>query len=307
MSWPANYGRITGQIPNTVGQVFFVAPSSSYSFNGLTYASSDGHDGLAPDRALATVNRAWALASANSGDVIVLLPGAHTVTESIAASTAGVTMTGLPGGVGNRLRPKTSLTISASDELINVTAADIEISNLTLIPITTDATVDLTAAGDRLCIHDCAFDMATPAASTSTVGVFALGAASNVLVERCYFECDGAQGNAIIATALLDSLISECTFSLSAGTWASAILCGAGTDRLLIEGCKFYCAGTAITVGVNGTGADQADGVKVVDCRFDTDVTVPIDGFSAGECNIAENYDMGVGSTDGGALIVAIT
>jgi hypothetical protein len=110
-----------------------------------------------------------------------------------------------------------------------------------------------------------------------------------------------------VATALLDSVIEDCDFSLSGGTWASVIIAAAATDRLLIRGCTFTCAGTAITVGINGTGATLATGVAVNDCRFSSLVTVPVDGFSAAECELSMNYDSGIGAADGGALITAIT
>lgn len=303
------YGDIWAQIPQTAGRVFWVAPGAgSYRVNGNLFDASDGNDGLRPERALATVNRAWALVSANSGDVIVLLPGTHTPSASIAASVAGVTMMGLPGGRGNWLRPKATIAAVTGNENCNVSAADIEIAHLNWIPVTADTAIDLTADADRLYVHDCHFDFATPAVSTGTIGIQALGAASNVLIERCYWDSDGAQGNAIDATALLDSIIQECDFTLSAGTWASVILCGAATARLLIRRCTFIdFEGTAITVAVNGTGATIANGVAVADCRFGVGVTVPIDGFDAAEAMIVENYDMGVGAADGGALITAIT
>lgn len=307
MAFITKYGTIWGQIPNTAGNIYWVSPSSSYTVEGRAYIASDNNDGLSPERAFLTVNRAWEKVTANAGDVIVLLPGTHTPSASIAANVAGVTMMGLPSGAGNFLKPKATIAAVTGDQNCNVTAADIEFGFINWIPVTADTAVDLTADADRLHMHHCSFDFATPAASTGTIGIEALGAASNVLIDNCYWECDGAQGNAIVATALVDSAIQECDFSLSAGTWASVILTGAATDRMFIRRCNFYCAGTAITVGVNGTGASLADGVKVHDCRFDTDVTTPIDNFSAGECNISENYDFGIGATDGGVLVVAIT
>jgi hypothetical protein len=301
-----NYGRLWGQIPNTAGQVFWVAPSDGYTVGGNAYRASNDNSGLLPEQALRTVNRAWALATANAGDVIVLLPGTHTPTASIAASVAGVTMMGLPGGAGNYLRQKATIAAVTGDETMNITAAGIEIAYLNVIPVTAQEAIDVTAVAG-VHIHHCMIDMNTPAVSTSTVGIAAIGAATELLIDSCYFNCDGAQGNAIVATATLDSVISNCLFSLSAGTWASAILCGAATDRLLVARDTFSCAGTAITVGVNGTGATLATGVLCHDNRFSSLVTVPIDGFDAAECEISENYDAGVGAADGGVLITAIT
>lgn len=307
MGFLTKYGTIWGQIPTTAGRVFWVAPADGYTVDGRAYRASDDNDGLSPERALRTIARAWALVSANVGDVIVLLPGTHTIAALITANVAGVTMTGLPSGRGNVLAPKTTVQPSAVIGTMTVSAANIEVAHLEFVPAASQTSIDLTADADALYIHDCAFNTRTGSPNAGTISIEALGAAADVLIEHCEFPNNGANGNAIVATALVDSRISDCVFQNIAGTWASCILCGAATDRLMIERCRFYNSGTAITAGVNGTGADQADGVKVVDCRFDTDVTVPIDNFSAGECNIAENYDMGIGATDGGALITAIT
>lgn len=308
MAWLTKYGSYWGVIPETSGDIYWVSPTDTYTLQTRTYSASDGHDGLSPERGLRTIDRAWNLVTANAGDIILLLPGTHTVqTTSVAADIAGVSMFGLPGGLGNVARQKTVLTTDITgDEILNVTAANIEMGYFTLRPITASDALDLTAAADNFHMHHFGFDLQTPAVSTATIGI-TLAAANYVLLEDFFVECDGAQGDAIVATGALDSLIRNFTLYLSAGTWASAILCGAATNRLLIEKGSFLCAGTAITVGVNGTGATIARGVAVQDCRFSDLVTVAIDNFDAGECEIAENYQLGVGSTDGGVLITAIT
>lgn len=296
--------NLWGSLPDTAGRIFWVSPADSYTVDGQSYAASNDNDGLDARRALRTINRAWALATADAGDVIVLLPGTHTPSASIAANVAGVTMTGLPGGL---LQYRATIAAVTGDETMNVTAADIELAYFNVIPVTAQEAIDFSVNAHGLHVHHVYFDLNTPAESTSTVGLAATGAASRVNVNHCVFDCDGAQGNAIVATATLDSVIEHCVFSLSVGTWASVILCGAGTDRLLIRRNTFSCAGTAITVGVNGTGADQATGVLCHDNRFGSLVTVPFDNFDASECEISENYDAGVGALDGGALLTAIT
>lgn len=312
MTWPANYGRLWGQIPNTAGRVFWVAPSASYTVNGRACTASDGQDGLAPDRALLTINRAWTQVTADAGDVIVLLPGTHTPSASIAANVAGVTMMGLPSGQGNPISRKVTIAAVAGDETINITASRVELAYFNVIPTTAFAAIDINVgvggvASNQVNIHDVTFDLFTPAANTATVGITALDVCSYLNIERCYFNSDGAQGNAIVATGSKDSIIQDCVFSLSAGTWASVILCGAATDRLLIRRNTFQCAGTAITAGVNGTGATLATGVACHDNRFSSLCTVPIDNFDASECEIVENYSMSVGAGAGGVLITAIT
>jgi hypothetical protein len=307
MSWPDNYGRLWGQIPSTAGQVFWVAPSASYTVNGQSYQASDDNDGLAPERALVTVDRAWNLVTADVGDVIVLLPGTHSPAASIAADVAGVTMTGLPGGAGNYLYQKTTIAAVTGDQNINVTAADIEIAYLHWIPVTADSAIDLSAAADRLHIHHCSFDMITAAANVGTMGIDAIGAASNVLIDHCYFECDAAQGPGITAGGLLDSVIEDCDFSQTSGTWAAAITQAAGGRRLIIRRCLFHVGNGTMTVGILGTTGGEVSMAQIDNCIFADSVTNAVDTYDAGDCEIVECYQSGLGATDGGVLITATT
>ncbi len=309
MSFLTKYGTIWGTIPTTSGTVYWVAPGAgAYTVDGRSYDASDGNDGKSPERALATIARAWALVRANAGDIIILLPGTHTAAgASVAANVAGVAMFGLPGGRGNFVRQKTIVTTNiTADEVINVSAPDIEMGYFTLRPITASDALDLTADADNFYFHDFGLDLATPAVSVNTVGI--TGAPANyVHLENFFVECDGAQGNAIVATGLLDSVIRNFTMLQSTGTWASAILCGAATNRLHIENGNFLPGDATLTAGVNGTGATITSGVFITRCMFADSVTVAIDNFGAGQAEIAENYQLGLGAADGGVLITAIT
>ncbi len=263
-------------------------------------------------RAYATVAAALADCVDGRGDAIVLMPGTHTVSSaSLAMSKAGVSIYGPEAWMERNMphmRSSAVLTTDiAADQIMNVTAADCAIVGVTVTPITAAAGIDVSAAANRFTMKDCFIDMATPAVNVATVGLSVLGAASNVLIDGCAFESDGAQGNAIVATALVNSLIRGCLLYNTAGTWASAVLCGAATTGLWFRGNLFDCYGTALTVGINGTGATIANGVKCEGNRFGSLVTVGIDNFDAGECAISENYDFGVGAADGGVLITAIT
>jgi len=312
MSFLTKYGTIHGMLPQGAGNIYWVSPSDGYTVDGRAYRASDDNDGLSPERALRTIGRAWNLVTANAGDVIMLIPNGasagHVVqTASVAADIAGVTMWGMPSGRGNQLRNRVSVTTDiTADQIINVTAADIEFGYFDIIPITASDAIDLTAAADGFYMHNFKVDMTTPAVSTSTIGL-TLAATENILLEDFSVICDGAQGNAIDATGAIDSVIQNFKMLQSAGTWASAILCGAATTQLHIHKGMFLPSNATLTEGINGTGATIASGVLVTDCRFADSVTVAIDSFSAGECEIAENFQLGVGATDGGVLIVAIT
>lgn len=307
----SSYGIMDGVTPQYAGRTIWVSPSASYTVAGKTYSASDDNDGLSPERALRRVNRAWAIALA--GDTIVLLPGTHSAANtsgtatSVAANVANVRMTGLGGSPWAK---SAKLTVAAADQTVNVTAANIEISNITLLGDalnTGSALLDFSSAATGLYIHDCVIDVTAQTANTSILGLDATGAAQGVVIERVVSICDGAFGAMIDMTATLDSKVVNCEHVQTTGTLAAYLTAGAATDRLHIRGCYVVDGAGTVTAGIDGTGATVANGVAISNCLFGVGVTVPIDNFDAGEAMITLNYDFGIGATDGGVLIVAIT
>jgi hypothetical protein len=215
-------------------------------------------------------------------------------------------MTGLPSGAGNYLRPKTTIAAVTGDENINVTAANIEIAYLNFIPVTQKAALDFSAAASGLHVHGCKFDLATPAAHTSTLGIDATGAAANVWIHHNFFDSDGAQGAGIDIGACTFSCVEDNILGNSAGTWAAAITVGDGTNTFIRRNL-LYCSGTAMTVGIGGAELTASNAVFIHDNRFSSLVTKGVDTFGSADAEISENYDFGVGATDGGVLVTAIT
>ena len=301
------YGTQWGAIPQTAGRVLWVAPAASYAVDGRTYTASDNNDGLSPERALVTINRAWDLVRANEGEVIVLLPGTHSPTASITADVAGVTMIGLPGGRGHFRKQRASIAAVTGDQNLNVTAADIELAYLHFIPVTADTAIDASSAATRMHVHNCSFDMATPAVSTGTKAIEYLGAAADGIIEECYFHSDGAQGEAVATLSAVRLTIRRNEIYLSAGTWAAAMRTGAAADGVLIYENYFHAGDATITAGILGTTGGTASAVAAWRNIFPDSATVPVDTFDAGTAELAENYIAGVGSTDGGVLVTAIT
>lgn len=313
MSLLNQYGTLVGAVPNYVGRTIWVSPGNSYTIAGKTFSASDDNDGLSPERALRRVNRAWAIAL--EGDTIVLLPGTHSAANtsgtatSVAANVAHVRMTGLQVGGSPWVR-SAKLTVAAADQTVNVTAANIEISNITFLGDalnTGSAHLDFTSAATGLYIHDCTIDVTAQTASTSILGLDATGAAQGVVIERVVTICDGAFGAMIDMTATLDSKVVDCEHVQTTGTLAAYLTVGAATDRLHIRNCYVVDGAGTVTAGIDGTGATVANGVAISNCLFGVGVTVPIDNFDAGEAMITLNYDFGIGATDGGVLITAIT
>jgi hypothetical protein len=308
MSYITKYGSFWGQIPQTSGRVFWVAPAASYTVEGRTYSASDNNDGLSPERAVLTLDYAVGLCTASVGDVIVLLPGAHSWSASVAADVAGITITGLPSGGGHLRRQRTSITTSASDEIINVTAADVEIAYLHIIPVTQKAGIDFTTAADRLNIHDCSIDMYTAAAHTSTKGIAATTVAqapTDILIERVHALSDGAQGAAVSLGDTFGFTVQDCVFLVRGGAWAAAVdMLGVTSINGYVRRCHFGATLGTMTVGISGSTDDASTGwVGIYDCRFDENVAAPIDNFGVENCNIAENYQASAdGSAEGGLL-----
>lgn len=131
-----------GTAPLTTGDVFFV-----HSGTG-----SDSNDGQNIEAALATIDAAIGKCTASKGDLIIVMPGhAETISgaTSLVMDVAGVAVLGL--GTGG-LRP--TLTYSATDSIISITAANCTLDNMVCVGaidnIVTGISVAATADGCTL-------------------------------------------------------------------------------------------------------------------------------------------------------------
>ncbi len=307
MSYLTKAGLLWGQVPHTTGQVFFVSPGATYTIAGRTYSASDDHDGLSPERALRTVTQAITNATASVGDVIVLLEGTHTVTATIAVSKVGLTFVGLSRDDLSdpdllTLRPLTILTSTGTtDELLNITASNQTFVNLTIRGTTATSAVSFqtSSALDNIVFRRCHFDLYTPAVSTSTIAVdlgnrqgstgatrllTSASAITNVILDRCTFESDGAQGQAVyVATGGVTA--SKCKFIVTTGTWASPYIVGLDSQNCRILDSTFLQQNNgAVSVWVDGSLANYPQSLYVARCHFiATAQTNAIRGFGANE------------------------
>lgn len=301
---PSKYGQIGNDVPQQWGQTIWVSSSGTTDrILGEIVTGNDGNDGSML-RPLATIEQA--LVVADVFDVVRLYPGTHTFGASLAMSTVGVSIRGATSHSG---RPLSRIQMNVADQVINVTAAGCGLHDLIIEGLTAQTYVDFTSAAEGLWINGCTFDMETPAANLATIGVAPTGSGpfNLVLFENCRFLSDGAQGNGIVATATRNSQIRNCEFVVNVGTWASAVLCGAVTESLLIRDCNFLSInGGTMARGVNGAGATLDRGVMVLESDFGAAVTAPIDAFAtADDCEIGLNFQAGIGATDGGTVITA--
>lgn len=315
MSYFNKFGGIWGQIPVTAGRIFWVSPGDTYTVEGRTYTASDNNDGLSPERALRTIDYTVGLTTASAGDVIVLLPGAHSSAATITLDIAGITITGVPGATpipgshmnGGPARNRCSVTNTATAGFIfTVSADDVEIAWIDLIPVAAGGRGIYAQAGaDRLFVHDCTFSMIA-AAATSTYGValgtVATGVNEDTVIRNCYFQSgssaqSGANGGGVVAINTVYGLsIENCTF-INKGTaaWAIAVQTISTVGNWSMRDCDFLASSLAtslITTAVNSAGTVDGS-AQLYRCYFAglTDAAtsaVSIDLVLA-ECYLASN------------------
>lgn len=310
MGYITKYGSFWGMLPQTSGRIFWVAPADSYTVEGRSYSASDGNDGLSPERALRTIDYAVGLTTASVGDVIVLLPGSHTVTATVTLDVAGITITGIPGSAareadhmgGGSTRCRSQITTSeAAGNIFTLTADgdDIEIAYLHFNLITQGDGIIIPLGADRPFIHDCTFAAVGTASATSECIHFSsstTGSVSNAIIRNCYFLASGNQGPAIRALGTVIGLkIENSTFELQGtAAWDDAIeILDPGSLGILVRDCDFVfptSATTVITNCIDVTGVTVDGATKVYRCYFDGDATVPVKATATPDRLFAGNF-----------------
>ena len=326
MGYLTKYGSAWGQCPELSGNVYWVSPGATYTLEGRTYSSSDGNDGLSPERALATIAQATSNATANAGDTIMLLPGIHTVTGALAASKAGLTYRGMTyakfptGGAVGRPghRPMTViLQATAATNGIACTAADLTWENITFRPITQGQAMTFSTAADRLTISNCMVDMKTPVGHANTLGIIAAATTSApdglYIYKTLFLEGNGGTscGVALDIAAAVNFMVEGNTFLHdgsvgSVATWTTAVQArdncqGAFRDNDVIAG------GSTITNGFRGVTHTGAGIVQFIRNYFTVAVTNPITAWAASDVGLLNNYVATVAGGTGGTLISSST
>jgi hypothetical protein len=322
MAFITRYGSFWGMLPQTSGKIHFVAPSAAYTVEGrATYQAHDSNSGDSPEYALLTLNQAITNATADSGDVIVLLPGAHSWTATQTISKAGITITGIPGAAplwGSRMpsigsRAGTSITTStAVTNVLTITAADVELSYLHIIPVLGAAGIKPSAAADRLYVHDCTFYMvtATDSATTGMDGTWTgtTTTLDDVVVRNCYFFVRDNQGPAIrMQGTTLDFMVENSTFKLVGDTaWDDCIEFVSASLGTTFRDCDFLqrSSGTAMSDAIDIAGATIDGSSTCLRCYFAVGSDA-LEVTNVADCQNAENYLMQAAANVGGTLILS--
>lgn len=308
------YGTYQGLIPQTMGDIFWVAPSASYQVAGQTHSASDNNDGLSPERALLTLDAAINKTTANVGDVIVLLPGSHSWSSSVAADVAGITITGIPRGAVHQksrmpisgMKCVSSITTSADDEIINVTAADVEICHLHVIPSAGNPGIDFTSAADRLHIHDCTCAMTT-SEDTATMMIQSVSAAELVTIDHNFCYVEGNQGPFIRSTGgPANSSIENNTVVLEGATsWDDVIEITTNAVGLVIRDNDFVSAHDVVMTDVIDLTGNTADGdVHISGNRFPVG-SDPVQASATPDYTLNKNWLAEEEGASGGTAVVS--
>ena len=312
MAYLTKYGSLWGDVPLTTGRAFFVAPSS-YTVEGRSYTASDGHDGLSPERALATVNQAVTNATADVGDIILLLPGTYSFSATQTISKAGLKVMGIPGGPidphehGTRTtRYDASVTTSAAATAVfTVSAARVEIAYLHIIPIVSGTGIALSAAEDCN-IHDITWNITT-AAATDTLGITVTGACPRPRISNQYVYVADNQGpflRCASATGDMGGGTLQRSMVVLTGTtaWDDVVEITTGVDNFTIRDCDFiHSSGAVMTDVVDVTGNTNDHAVMVMRCMHSVagDLT---EATATSDIVLCNNYIATIQGGTGGTL-----
>ena len=325
MGYLTKFGSLWGAVPMTAGNVSWASPADSYTVEGRTYAASDGNDGLSPERAVRRIAQAVLNATANAGDVVVLLPGVHTTTVALPVNKAGLTFIGLPylgAESHNALGDIPQVTIVGTAAIgVAVTAADCKFYNIQFRPITQFQALTFTTAAHRLRFKHCMIDMQTAVGHANTKGLCATTATqapADIIFQGCYIMggvATTSSGYAIDVGAAPQWLIEKCLVYhdgavASAVAWAVVIKVNDNANGMLRD--NDFIAGNLALAGVTKfVEAVAMTGTSTVQAIRNTMSVntggLLLDDFAGGDVDLALNYVSTVAGGTGGTLITATT
>ena len=310
MGYLTKVGSFWGLVPQTTGNIYWVAPSN-YTVEGRAYSASDNNDGLSPERALLTINQAVTNATADAGDTIMLIPGSYTFTATQTISKAGLKIFGPPGGPvetherGTRTtRYACSVTTSAAAAVFTVTAARTEIAYLHIVPKASQAGINL--AADDANFHNLTWNIST-AAATDTFGISVTGASARPRFANNFVYVQDNQGpflRCAASTAGMDggALMRSRIVLAGSTAWDDVVEITTGVDNFDIADCDFLCSsGGLITTCVNITGNTNDHGVTVRRCMHPVSTTLTT-ATATSDIVLCNNYIATIRGGTGGTL-----
>tara|TARA_R110000824_G_scaffold66299_2_gene172156 strand:+ start:13603 stop:14466 length:864 start_codon:yes stop_codon:yes gene_type:complete len=231
------------------GQVFLVGDTSKSWYSQLVQELPAGM--VRPSLA-----QAVAAARDGGGDVIVVLPGEHTLSAAVAV-TKQVRITGLPGYKKSTLVQGPT---TASENVFTVTGEGVTIEGLTIASdASNNSGIAIQVAASDVTVRDCAF---VEGDNDSNHGINVAVGKESVSILDCSFS--GLQTAVEFNNPQTDLRIQGCVFGQSTNDKNLIDTVAAATAGLLVKDCVFFAA-TTKNLGVD-TGTTT--GGLVCDCYF---------------------------------------
>lgn len=220
------------------GSVFYVDNAVAGS-TGVTWAT-----------AVATIDDAVNLCTADTGDIILVASGhvENLGTTDPDFDKAGITIYGLGRG-----EDRPVLSFDTSTDIFTIDADDIAVYNLVFLAHTPDVAkgIDITGGSENAIISNCLFTVHTESTDEFLIAINVGAASDNLVVENCEFFMGG--GNATEAI-LFDGAYEYCriTDNIITGDYSTACIFGDATgdgEMLTIKDNILYNGD--ITIGLN--------------------------------------------------------
>ena len=238
------FGMDTGLILkspiDTTGKYIFV--------NSNAQGAADTNTGLSPSSALATIDAAVALCTANNDDKIIVLPGhSETLAAVITVDVAGISIIGIGSGL---TRPQ--ITVNAVIDGITITSDDAVIDNLYFNEATAAATANINIAAANVTVKNCHFDLGANDLECIT---WASGADPIILNNEFIVTANGPDTAIEIEGTSNGGIISKNIFNggSTANTFDAAAINSvvAHTNLVIDDNTYAYCIGHVVATSVS--------------------------------------------------------
>lgn len=294
---------VAGGVPLVSGRDF-IGGNTFYVDSSLSAAG----DGSSPALALATLDAAFALCTANKGDRILVLPNhAETVTGAggIAHDVAGVSVIGL--GRGNQ-RPRFLMDAGTTVTYL-ISAADAYVENLVFASGHADVVTCFNVTGAYAWINGCEF-VDNVVNENFLSGVSATGAdntADGLKVTNCRFMTpDAATLGFIMTTGDVEFLVCQNNIVVSEGTGLATMITNATGKDMKRCDVRWNFLSSKATAGnlfiSNDTASPNNSGIIAHNRCGHADVTTTHTMGAVGGCRFFDNLSTSVDSASGFVL-----
>jgi len=289
------------------GEVFWVNSTTVLPKGGVGASNNNDGSYLRP---FSTITYALTRCTASRGDIIMVMPG---YTETVAAAAgevwnvAGVAIIGLGCGA---LKP--TITLSATGSDIDVTAANMSVSNFRFVSSVANLVHCLHVTGTNFTVDNCEF-MASAATTAILTSIITTAAAYGLHVENTTINNESSiAGVAVtdvaasgIETLADNTVIKNCNIL---GNYSVACIYNQTTaaEGLIITDNNLYNVSTSAAAGA--VSLDSSCSGMIYRNHATVLETSAITGlFINGNCGMSENYAVNVVTETAGLVHAAST